>query len=92
MKNMTLRGKKFIKKSADVTFAVCIITAVLIFSIWMIICELNETHNTNTFKYIIIISIVLGIISCIAEYVSEKFRREIRRDIKAEKAKTWWLN
>lgn len=91
MKKLTLEGMKFIKRTADKVFAICILTALSIFTIWFITCEFKEEHNTTIFKYVGISIGILTIISIIAEYISEKFKTEIRREIKSEKAKTWWL-
>ena len=90
MKKMNLRGQKFIKKCADITFAVSVILSLIIFSIWMITCELKENHNTNIFKYVIISISILVVIAAISEYISEKFKVSIRREIKSIKAKNWW--
>lgn len=90
MKKMNLRGKKFIRKWADRIFAISIIIALLIFTIWMLTCELKEEHSITIFKGVIISIGILGFIAGVCEYISEKLKISIRREIKSIKAKEWW--
>ena len=90
MRKMTLRGKRFIKKWADRIFAISMIIALLIISIWILTCELKDEHNINIFKGVIISVSILGLIAGICEYISEKLKINIRREIKSIKAKEWW--
>lgn len=92
MRKMNLRGKRFIKKVSDLTFMLSLSFIWIIFTIYVLFYELKETHSTELFKNVITILIILGIITGLCEYISERCEKSIRREVKAKKAKTWWVH
>lgn len=92
MRKMNLRGKRFIKKVSDLTFMLSLSSIWIIFTIYVLFYELKETHSTELFKNVITILIILGIITGLCDYISERCKKSIRREVKAKKAKTWWIH
>ena len=92
MKKMTLRGKKFIRNASQIISITTLITALTILCTWAVTCELKDTHSTTVFKNVGIVFLILFIISCIFDYIAIKTDTKIRREVKAIKAKTWWMN
>lgn len=91
MAKMNLRGKKFLYKLTQVTTVITFTIGLIILCCWILFNEFKTTHNSNSFIIAIIFTVFFMLISGISDLISMKLKVSIRRDIKAKKAKKWWI-
>lgn len=87
---MTLRGKRFLNRLLQVISIISLFIGITIVSIWMITCEFSVEHDTGKFKFAMIAFSICFVIASITDLIATKIRINIRRIVKAKKAKTWW--
>ena len=56
----------------------------------MILCEFSVEHDITAFKVSMVTFGICFIIASISDLIATKIRINIRRTIKAMKAKKWW--
>ena len=87
---MTIRGKRFIQNLFQIISIISLCIGVVVLSRWMILCEFSVEHDVTAFKVAMITFVVCFIIASISDLIATKIRINIRRIVKAKKAKTWW--
>lgn len=87
---MTLKGKRFIQNLFQIISIISLCIGVIVLSRWTILYEFSVEHDVTAFKLSMITFVVCFIIASISDLIATKIRINIRRTIKAKKAKTWW--